>query len=73
MGYRVDKQVIDTHTQRHTDTRTDTQTQAMTIPEGQNWPRVKTDELIRQDIIEKVEGPTPWLNPVVVVPKSDGV
>ena len=25
----------------HTDTRTDTQTQAMTIPEGQNWPRVK--------------------------------
>ena len=24
----------------HTDTRTDTQTQAMTIPEGQNWPRV---------------------------------
>ena len=32
----------------------------------------KTDELIRQDIIEKVEGPTPWLNPVVVVPKSDG-
>ena len=37
MSYRTDKQVIDTHT----DTRTDTQTQAMTIPEGQNWPRVK--------------------------------
>ena len=34
-----------THT--HTDTRThghtDTQTQATTIPEGQNWPRVKTE------------------------------
>ena len=35
-----------THT--HTDTRThghtDTQTQATTIPEGQNWPRVKSPE-----------------------------
>ena len=29
-----------THTQ--TDTHTDRQTQATTIPEGQNWPRVKT-------------------------------
>ena len=29
--------VIDTHTHGHTDP----QTQAMTIPEGQNWPRVK--------------------------------
>ena len=37
MSYRADKQVIDTHT------LTDTQTGAMTIPEGQNWPRVKTD------------------------------
>ena len=35
MSYRADKQVIDTHT------LTDTQTGAMTIPEGQNWPRVK--------------------------------
>ena len=25
----------------HTGTLTDTQTGAMTIPEGQNWPRVK--------------------------------
>ena len=25
-----------------TDTHTDRQTQATTIPEGQNWPRVKT-------------------------------
>ena len=30
-----------THTQ--TDTHTDRQTQATTIPEGQNWPRVKTN------------------------------
>ena len=37
MSYRADKQVIDTHTH----TLTDTQTGAMTIPEGQNWPRVK--------------------------------
>ena len=43
MSYRTDKQVIDTHT------RTDTQTQAMTIPEGQNWPRVKTENVsVRQ-------------------------
>ena len=35
MSYRADKQVIDTHT------LADTQTGAMTIPEGQNWPRVK--------------------------------
>ena len=34
MSYRAYKQVIDTHT------LTDTQTGAMTIPEGQNWPRV---------------------------------
>ena len=24
------------------------------------------------DIIEKVEGPTPWVNPVVIVPKKSG-
>ena len=35
----ADKQVIDTHTQRHTDKHT----QVITIPEGQNWPRVKMD------------------------------
>ena len=29
----------------HTDTRTDTQTQAMTIPEGHNWPRVKNQNV----------------------------
>ena len=30
-----------THTHIHTHGHTDPQTQAMTIPEGQNWPRVK--------------------------------
>ena len=30
----------------------------------------KLDELLQEDIIEKVEGPTPWVNPAVVVPKS---
>ena len=38
----ADKQVIDTHTDTHT--LTDTQTGAMTIPEGQNWPRVKHEK-----------------------------
>ena len=37
MSYRADKLVIDTHTHGHTDP----EMQAMTIPEGQNWPRVK--------------------------------
>ena len=37
MSYRADKQVIGAHTDGHTDK----QTQATTIPEGQNWPRVK--------------------------------
>ena len=35
MSYRTDKLVIDGHTYTHT------HTQATTIPEGQNWPRVK--------------------------------
>ena len=43
MSYRADKQVIDTHT------LTDTQTGAMTIPEGQNWPRIK---IALQDLLE---------------------
>ena len=33
------------HTHRRTDGNTDRQTQATTIPEGQNWPRVKNDEV----------------------------
>ena len=37
MSYRAEKQVIDTHTRIHGQT----QTQAMTIPESQNWTRVK--------------------------------
>ena len=32
----------------------------------------KLEELLQEDIIEKVEGPTPWVNPVVVVPKPNG-
>ena len=36
MSYRTDKLVIDGHTDTHI------HTQATTIPEGQNWPRVKT-------------------------------
>ena len=35
-------QASDWYTHRHTHTLTDTQTGAMTIPEGQNWPRVKS-------------------------------
>ena len=32
----------------------------------------KVKELIDLDVIEPVEGPTPWVNPVVIVPKPDG-
>ena len=31
----------------------------------------KIEELIAMDIIEPVEGPTPWVSPVVVVPKQN--
>ena len=31
----------------------------------------KTEELVAMDIIEPVEGPTPWVSPVVVVPKQN--
>ena len=41
MSYRADK-LGDGRTDRRTDGRTDGQTQAKTIPEGQNWPQVKT-------------------------------
>ena len=30
------------------------------------------DELLKLDIIEPVDGPTPWVNPIVVVPKANG-
>ena len=36
MSYRADKHTITAHTDGHTDS----EMQAMTIPEGQNWPRV---------------------------------
>ena len=42
MSYRADKHVVTAHTDGHTDR----QTEATTIPEGQNWPRVKTIHLI---------------------------
>ena len=32
----------------------------------------KFDELLREDFIEQVEGPTPWINHVIVVPKPNG-
>ena len=32
----------------------------------------KIQRLLSLDIIEKVEGPTTWLNPVVVAPKPNG-
>ena len=32
----------------------------------------KVEELERLDIIEPAEGPTPWVSPLVVVPKSNG-
>jgi hypothetical protein len=32
----------------------------------------KIKELQEGDIIEPVEGPTPWVNPVVIVPKANG-
>ncbi|XP_077977479.1 uncharacterized protein LOC144433041 [Glandiceps talaboti] len=34
--------------------------------------KAKVDELIEMDIIEPVDGPTPWVSPVVVVPKPNG-
>ena len=30
------------------------------------------DELLKMDIIEPVNGPTPWVNPTVIVPKANG-
>ena len=32
----------------------------------------KVEELVKMDIIEPVEGSTPWVSPVVVVPKPNG-
>ena len=32
----------------------------------------KVQELLDCDIIEEVDGPTPWVNPVVIIPKVNG-
>ena len=32
----------------------------------------KLEELVNHDVIEQVQGPTPWVSPVVVVPKPTG-
>ena len=32
----------------------------------------KTTELLELGIVEPVEGPAPWVNPVVIVPKNNG-
>ena len=32
----------------------------------------KIQELLDCDIIEEADGPTPWVNPVVIIPKPDG-
>ena len=49
MSYRTDKLVID----GHTDTHTHIHTQATTIPEGQNWPRVKTASRRSNTVMER--------------------
>ena len=41
---RTSKCLPHTQTDGRTDGHTDRQTQATTIPEGQNWPRVKSDD-----------------------------
>lgn len=33
----------------------------------------KLDELVQQDILEKVDAPSPWVSPVVVVPKRNDI
>ena len=60
MSYRADNQVIDTHTQ------TDTQIQAMTLPEGQNWPRVKMGEYLTAICFMVL-----CINPLNVRPKKE--
>ena len=32
----------------------------------------KLEELVNHDVIEQVQGPTPWVSPIVVVPKPTG-
>ena len=47
-------QASDWHSDWHTHTRTHTQTQAMTIPEGQNWPRAKISLHGQPNVPEKI-------------------
>ena len=54
MSYRVDKQVIDTHT------LTDKQAGAMTIPEGENWPRVKIQAILSMRSMANAQKPQIW-------------
>jgi len=35
-----------------------------------NKAKAKIDELLAADIIDRVEGPTPWVSPIVTVPKD---
>ena len=58
MSYGTDKLVIDART----DTHTDRQTQATTIPEGQNWPRVKMEKPAKAEIL--FSNPDPSLSMV---------
>lgn len=32
----------------------------------------KLNDLVDLDVIQRAEGPTPWISPVVVVPKANG-
>ena len=36
-----------------------------------NKVKKEVEELVSMDIIEPVNGPTPWVSPIVVVPKQD--
>ena len=33
---------------------------------------IELERLEKQDIIEKVDGPTPWISPLVIIPKRNG-
>lgn len=33
---------------------------------------VELEKMLAEDIIERVEGPTPWVSPIIVVPKANG-
>lgn len=43
------------------------------IPFGhRELAKEKLDQLVAEDIVERVEGPTPWVSPLVTVAKDDG-